>query len=62
MVPGYTLNCEEPVNFTPERRAALGIHDGLVRLSVGIESVGDLRADLASALAAVVARVEAARA
>lgn len=50
------------VNFTPDQRAALGIHDGLVRLSVGIESVGDLRADLASALAAVVARVEAARA
>lgn len=34
----------------PENRAALGIHDGLVRLSVGIEDVADLQADLARAL------------
>lgn len=34
-----------------ERRAALGIGDELVRLSVGIEDVGDLLADLAQALA-----------
>jgi cystathionine gamma-lyase len=34
----------------PERRAALGIGDNLVRLSVGVEDVGDLRADLAEAL------------
>jgi cystathionine gamma-lyase len=33
-----------------EQRAALGISDGLVRLSVGVESVDDLIADLASAL------------
>ncbi|MBN8212608.1 MAG: cystathionine gamma-synthase [Xanthomonadales bacterium] len=34
-----------------ERRAVLGIHDDLVRLSVGVESVEDLRADLEQALA-----------
>jgi cystathionine gamma-lyase len=34
----------------PETRAALGIGDALVRLSVGIEAVEDLRADLAQAL------------
>lgn len=36
-----------------ETRAALGIGDSLVRLSVGIEDVEDLRADLAQALAAI---------
>ncbi len=34
-----------------ENRAALGIDDGLVRLSVGVEDVADLQADLANALA-----------
>jgi len=33
-----------------ERRTQLGISDGLVRLSVGVESVDDLRDDLQSAL------------
>jgi cystathionine gamma-lyase len=33
-----------------ERRARLGITDGLVRLSVGVEEVGDLRGDLERAL------------
>ena len=33
-----------------ERRAALGISDGLVRLSVGIEDLDDLKADLTQAL------------
>jgi cystathionine gamma-lyase len=33
-----------------ERRAQLGISDALVRLSVGVEEVGDLRVDLAEAL------------
>jgi cystathionine gamma-lyase len=37
----------------PETRAALGIGDSLVRLSVGIEDVDDLREDLAQALATV---------
>jgi cystathionine gamma-lyase len=35
----------------PKTREALGISDGLVRLSVGIEDVDDLIADLANALA-----------
>ena len=34
----------------PEVRATLGIDDGLVRLSVGIEDADDLIADLQSAL------------
>jgi cystathionine gamma-lyase len=34
-----------------ERRAALGVDDSLVRFSVGVEDVADLRADLAAALA-----------
>jgi cystathionine gamma-lyase len=37
----------------PEQRAKLGIGDGLIRLSVGIEHVDDQRADLARALAAI---------
>ena len=36
-----------------DQRAALGISDSLVRLSVGIESLGDLRNDLEHALAAI---------
>jgi cystathionine gamma-lyase len=35
-----------------DRRAALGIVDGFIRLSVGIEDVTDLRADLEAAFAA----------
>ncbi|HXE60453.1 MAG TPA: PLP-dependent transferase [Gemmatimonadaceae bacterium] len=35
----------------PERRAALGITEGLVRLSCGVEDVGDLIADLDHAFA-----------
>jgi O-succinylhomoserine sulfhydrylase len=34
----------------PEERAALGIGEGLVRLSVGIEDVEDLKEDLMRAL------------
>ncbi len=37
----------------PAARAELGISDGLVRLSVGLEAVEDLKADLDVALAAV---------
>jgi cystathionine beta-lyase/cystathionine gamma-synthase len=33
-----------------ERRAQLGVGDNLVRLSVGVEDVEDLRADLDRAL------------
>ncbi len=37
----------------PPQRAALGISDTLVRLSVGVESVDDLQRDLSRALAAI---------
>lgn len=40
--------------LTPEQRAEIGIGDGLVRLSVGIEEAADLIADLDQALAAAV--------
>jgi cystathionine gamma-lyase len=39
---------------TPEERAAIGIGDGLIRLSTGIEDVGDLEADLLRALTGIV--------
>ena len=38
-------------SIPPEIRLARGIDDGLVRLSVGIEDVADLQADLEQALA-----------
>lgn len=46
---------EHPASMThaslpAARRTALGISDGLIRLSVGIEDLADLRLDLASAL------------
>jgi cystathionine beta-lyase/cystathionine gamma-synthase len=37
-------------SLTPEERARVGIRDGLARLSVGIEDVGDIIADLEHAL------------
>jgi len=37
----------------PQRRAAMGIAEGLVRISVGIEDIADLQADFAQALAAL---------
>lgn len=37
----------------PEERAKLGISDGVLRLSVGLEDAADIEADLAQALAAV---------
>ncbi|WP_455372295.1 cystathionine gamma-synthase [Limibacillus halophilus] len=45
--PGIMTHASIP----PERRAKLGIDDGLVRLSVGIEDCADLIADLEQALA-----------
>ena len=39
--------------FTPEVRAAMGVSDGLVRLSIGLEHHDDLIADLEQALAKV---------
>jgi cystathionine gamma-synthase len=49
------------VECTPEERAAMGIPEGLVRLSVGIEDVEDLIADLEQAFThlAQVSKVEA---
>jgi cystathionine gamma-lyase len=38
-------------SVAPERRAKLGIEDGLVRLSVGLEDIDDLKEDLDQALA-----------
>jgi O-succinylhomoserine sulfhydrylase len=37
--------------FKPEERAALGISDGMLRLSVGLEHIDDLVADLKQAAA-----------
>ena len=37
----------------PDRRAAIGITDGLVRISAGIEDIDDLKEDLTQALALV---------
>ena len=47
--PGIMTHASVPV----EVRKQLGISDSLVRLSVGIEDVNDLRADLETALAAI---------
>jgi cystathionine gamma-lyase len=44
--PGLMTHASIP----PERRAQIGIDDGLVRLSVGIEDVRDLIDDLRQAL------------
>ncbi|MCS7065159.1 MAG: PLP-dependent transferase [Fimbriimonadales bacterium] len=40
-------------SLTPEERAARGVTDNLVRLSVGLEHIDDLRDDLEQALAKV---------
>ena len=45
--PGIMTHASIP----PERRAALGVDDALVRLSVGVEDIDDLRRDLEHALA-----------
>jgi cystathionine gamma-synthase/methionine-gamma-lyase len=37
-------------SLSPEERAQIGISDGLLRLSVGIEEAGDVIADLEQAL------------
>jgi cystathionine gamma-lyase len=43
-------------SLPPDRRRALGITDGFIRLSVGIEDLDDLRADLDAAFTAAAAR------
>ncbi|MGH2561412.1 MAG: trans-sulfuration enzyme family protein [Thermomicrobiales bacterium] len=54
----YSLVLSPPISshrsLTPDQRAAIGIGDGLVRLSVGIEDAADIVADLDQALAAAV--------
>jgi len=60
VLPGTTLGCIHSLvlyparsshrALTPEQRAAWGIGEGLVRLSVGIEDVEDILADLEQAL------------
>ena len=47
--------------LTPEQQLTTGVTPGLVRLSVGIENVDDLKADLEAGLAAARAATEAAR-
>jgi len=39
--------------MTPEERAAVGIDDGLIRLSVGLENPEDIIADLDRALSSL---------
>jgi cystathionine gamma-synthase len=46
-------------SMTPEQRAAAGITEGLLRLSVGIESSEDLLRDLSEALERVLAALPA---
>ncbi|MFC0673891.1 O-acetylhomoserine aminocarboxypropyltransferase/cysteine synthase family protein [Brachybacterium hainanense] len=59
--PGSTTHC----HLTPSQRAACGVSEGTVRLSIGLEDPSDLRADLEQALvtaAAVAERAESASA
>ena len=48
--------------LTPEQQLTAGVTPGLVRLSVGLENIDDLKADLTAGLAAARSVVEAARA
>ncbi|TFC94067.1 MULTISPECIES: bifunctional o-acetylhomoserine/o-acetylserine sulfhydrylase [Cryobacterium] len=48
--------------LTPEQQLTAGVTPGLVRLSVGIENIADLKADLETGLAAALAVVQASRA
>jgi O-succinylhomoserine sulfhydrylase len=38
--------------LTPQERAAVGISDGLVRISLGLEHINDIKADISQALLA----------
>lgn len=44
--PATTTHCR----ITPEQRAAAGIGDGLLRVGVGLEAIGDIQGDLARGL------------
>ncbi|ANF32944.1 O-acetyl-L-homoserine sulfhydrolase [Leifsonia xyli] len=48
--------------LTPEQQLTAGVTPGLVRLSVGLENIDDLKADLSAGLAAARSVAEAARA
>jgi O-acetylhomoserine (thiol)-lyase len=48
--------------LTPEQQLTAGVTPGLVRLSVGIENIADLRNDLEAGLAAAAAVTHASRA
>ena len=48
----HAVDAALPSGSTPEERAAMGIPEGLVRYSVGIEDAGDLIADLGQAFTA----------
>ena len=39
--------------LTPEQRAEVGISDGLIRFSSGIEEIKDLKADIKQAISAI---------
>lgn len=54
-VPSVMTHASVP----PEQRATLGIDDSLVRISVGVESVDDLIADLKQALDVVASKKNA---
>ena len=47
--------------LTPEQQLTTGVTPGLVRLSVGLENIDDLKADLTQALAAAKRVADAAR-
>ena len=40
-------------HLTPDERAALGVADGMIRMSVGLEHVEDLIADISQSLDAL---------
>jgi len=44
--PASTIFCD----YSPEKREELGVSDTLIRLSVGIEDIEDLKNDIHSAL------------
>ena len=51
-MPKLPLPILPPPHFrmTPEQRIEAGVHDGLIRLSVGIEDARDIIKDLAHGL------------
>ena len=46
----YLPTPEQTMRFTPEERVEMGVSEGLVRLSVGLEHPDDLIEDLTQAL------------